>query len=243
MVALLIDLGADPLAVDGSGFSAAAYATSPDVDRRVMEAIGAMTAAELTSAERGDAPATRSARSDLMAALALGEWETATRLVARDARSWFKPGGPRRRPAPDGQAQRCAAVQWLLDHGADPNARWSHWDSEVTPLHLAVLGGHAEIVRAPVHAGADPRSPRQQTRQRRHRLGRVFLQRQDIVQILEARPATPDTSGRVLDAHVRRKNPRAVRASRPAARRGALRAAAAAPPGTPRPASVTPLHS
>ena len=54
MVALLMDLGADPLAVDGSGFSAAAYAASPLVDRRVMEGVAAMTSAELTSAVRGD---------------------------------------------------------------------------------------------------------------------------------------------------------------------------------------------
>jgi ankyrin repeat protein len=28
-----------------------------------------------------------------------------------------------------------AVVRWLLEHGADPNARWAHWDAEVTPLH------------------------------------------------------------------------------------------------------------
>src|SRR5205823_4819568 len=32
MVALLLELGADPLAVDGSGFTAAVYATEPDID-------------------------------------------------------------------------------------------------------------------------------------------------------------------------------------------------------------------
>ena len=50
-----------------------------------------------------------------------------------------------------------AAVKWLLDHGANPNTRWAHWDAEVTPLHLAVLHDHAEIVRLLLKAGADPR--------------------------------------------------------------------------------------
>ena len=34
------------------------------------------------------------------------------------------------------------AVKWLLEHGADPNALWSHWDADVTPLHLAAAQGH-----------------------------------------------------------------------------------------------------
>jgi ankyrin repeat protein len=53
MVSLLLELGADPLAVDGHGFTAAAYATTPDIDRRVMSAIAALTDAELLSADRG----------------------------------------------------------------------------------------------------------------------------------------------------------------------------------------------
>jgi hypothetical protein len=43
LVALLIELGADPLGTDGSGFSIAAYATTPDVDRAVIEKVHAMT--------------------------------------------------------------------------------------------------------------------------------------------------------------------------------------------------------
>ena len=84
--------GADPLAVDGSGFSAAAYATSPHVDRRVMEAIAAMTSAELTSAVRGDRRP-RGRRGDLMAALALGDRETAARLL-REIPELIQAGGP-----------------------------------------------------------------------------------------------------------------------------------------------------
>jgi ankyrin repeat protein len=47
-------------------------------------------------------------------------------------------------------------VKWLLDHGADPNARWAHWDAEVTPLHLAAVGGNPDVVRLLLQAGADP---------------------------------------------------------------------------------------
>ena len=77
-----------------------------------------------------------------------------------------------------------AAVKWLLDHGADPNARWSHWDADVTPLHLAVLGAHAEIVRLLLHAGADPR-----IRDSKHDSDAIgwaeFFRRADIVELLE----------------------------------------------------------
>ena len=56
MVSLLIELGADPLAVDGSGQPAAIYATSPNVDRSVMEKIRDMLSSETLSASRGDRP-------------------------------------------------------------------------------------------------------------------------------------------------------------------------------------------
>ncbi|HMI43768.1 MAG TPA: ankyrin repeat domain-containing protein, partial [Gemmatimonadaceae bacterium] len=112
---------------------AAAYATAPDIDRRVSEAIRA----------RGG--------TDLFTALALGDWETAGRLL-RENPKIIEPGVLHL------MAKRGddAAVKWLLDHGADPNARWAHWDAELTPLHLAVMQDHVEIVRLLLAAGADP---------------------------------------------------------------------------------------
>jgi len=155
MVSLLIELGADPLGVDGSGYTAAMYATSPTIDLPVMERIGAMTSAELTSALRGDRqPQIRT--TDLLAALALDDLETAERLWGENpgTKSDNRSEGLLHLTSKRGDSR---AIQWLLRHGSDPNAKWAHWDSDVTPLHLAVLGGHRDAVIALLAAGADPR--------------------------------------------------------------------------------------
>lgn len=136
MVALLLELGADPAATDGAGVPTAVYAASPGVDRRVIEVL----------ARRGG--------MDLFGALALGDGAAAARLLGRDP-GIAGPGGAGvlHLLAKRGDA---TAVEWLLGRGADPNARWSHWDAEVTPLHLAAAHGHADVVRLLLAAGADP---------------------------------------------------------------------------------------
>jgi len=184
MVALLLELGADPLGVDGSGMSAAAYATTPHTDRALMQAIRALTSAERRSAERGQRPA-RGIALDLVAALALGEHETAARL-ARESPGLLEPAaGVLHLMAKRGDAP---AVRWLLQHGADPNGRWDHWDAGVTPLHLAALGGHAEVARALLDAGADPH-----VRDGKHdgdaRGWAEFFGRREILELLAAREA------------------------------------------------------
>lgn len=146
MVELLIELGADPLAVDGFKHHAAAYATGPGVDDAVNRAIHALSRAELASADRGDRPP-RGYGIDVLAALALGETETAARFV-----SALGPG-VLHLLAKRGDAE---SVRWLLGRGADPNALWRHFGADVTPLHLAVLGGHEEVAQALLAAGADP---------------------------------------------------------------------------------------
>lgn len=130
MVALLLELGADPLGTDDAGYTPAIYATKPDVDRTVMEAIRA----------RGNL--------DLLAALALGDWDAAARLLPNDQGVGALPIMAKRNDVP--------AVAWLLEREVDPNALWAHWDAEVTALHLAALHGHAEVVRLLLEHGADP---------------------------------------------------------------------------------------
>jgi ankyrin repeat protein len=152
MIELLLELGADPLAVDGSGQPVAIYATAPDTDRRVMEKIRAMTEAELVSAERGHRPP-RGEPMDLVALLALGDFDRAARLLHENAASIGPSGGALHLMA---KRNDRAAVKWLLDHGADVAGMWPHWDAEVTPLHLAAREGHADIVRMLLDAGADP---------------------------------------------------------------------------------------
>ncbi len=138
MVALLLELGADPAATDAFGVPPALYAAAPNVDRRVIEILS------------------RRGATDVFSALALGDEATAARLLNENS-GIIAPGG-----ASAGALHLTAkrgdlrGVKWLLAHGADPNARWSHWDAEVTPLHPAALHGHAAIVRLLLDAGADP---------------------------------------------------------------------------------------
>jgi ankyrin repeat protein len=155
MVALLLELGADPLAVDSGGMPAAAYATMPDIDRQAMERIRQLALAELVSADRGHRPPLGS-MMDLVALLSVGDWETAARFLEANRELVEKSGpdgGSLHLLAKRGDAR---AVKWLLDHGANSNARWPHWDADVTPLHLAASRGHADVVRLLLAAGADP---------------------------------------------------------------------------------------
>jgi ankyrin repeat protein len=152
MIALLLELGADPLAVDGSGQPVAVYASAPDTDRRVMEQIGAMVSAELLSAVRGHRPP-RGVPMDLVALLALRDWDTATLLLRENPGLIDAGGGALHLMA---QRNDVAAVKWLLAHGASINGRWVSGGAELTPLHLAASRGHAEMVRLLLDAGGDP---------------------------------------------------------------------------------------
>ncbi len=137
MVALLLDLGADRARGDGAGMPAVVYSADPRVDRRVIEAL-----------------ASRS-EPDLFTSLALGDYGTASRLVEGQpelVRGDDLAANPLHLLAKRGDAR---GVRWLLDRGANPSARWSHWGAVVTPLHLAAMEGNVEIVQLLLDAGAD----------------------------------------------------------------------------------------
>lgn len=155
--------GAAPVVVIGRDVWKTRFASDPNIVGRplqlgattysivgVMEAIRALAAAELLSAERGHRPL-RGGAMDVVALLSLGDWPTAERFLS-DNRSAVETGGVLHMMA---KRNHVAAVKWLLDHGADPNLRWAHWDADVTPLHLAALQGHTEVARLLLAGGAD----------------------------------------------------------------------------------------
>jgi ankyrin repeat protein len=152
MVQLLLDIGADPLAVDGSGMPVAGYATGPDIDLPVMQKIAAMTMAEFERAAIDRRPPNPTA-VHLLAAVALRAWDTASAILAANPEVNAN-GGALHLLAKRGDAM---GVKWLLDRGAHADALWPHWDAEVTALHLAALSGATDVARVLIDAGANPR--------------------------------------------------------------------------------------
>jgi ankyrin repeat protein len=183
MVQLLLELGADPLSVDGGGMPVAVYATDSEIDLPIMRKIREMTLAELDSAVRGHRPP-NVGMMDLVAAAALSDWETAAKLVAAN-RHLMDRGGALHLLSKRGDA---TGAKWILEHGANPSALWAHWDADVTPLHLAAAQGHAEVVRLLLNAGAD--SNIRDSRHDSDALGWAeFFKKPEIVRILQDQEA------------------------------------------------------
>src|SRR5262249_31102137 len=121
---------------------------------------------------------------DLVAILALRDWNMAARLLRDDPhliRTDAVATGALHLMAKRGDAE---SLKWLLEHGADPNARWAHWDALGAPLHLAALGDHADIARLLLQAGADPSI--HDSKHDSDALGWAeFLRREDMIKMLQ----------------------------------------------------------
>ena len=162
MVDVLLELGADPTATDASGFTADAYATTPEIAWPVIEAI---------RARRGPT---------LLTSVALGDWETAGRLIRQDPAALERQGVLHL----ISKSGNIDGVKWLLDQGANPSALWAHWDSRLTPLHLAVLANHADVAQVLLEAGAD--TTIRDTKHDSDALGWAqFFKRYEIVEVIE----------------------------------------------------------
>ena len=162
MIELLLELGADPLATDASGFTAIAYALEPDIDRPILRAMR----------ERGGLT--------LIVALGLDDMRAAAEIVDKD-KSALDRDGVLHLMAKRGNL---AAVKWLIDRGANPDLLWDHWGSMLTPLHLAVLAGHADVARALVDAGADS-TIHDSAHDSDARGWAAFFRREEIVELID----------------------------------------------------------
>jgi ankyrin repeat protein len=140
IVRVLLELGADGHATDAVGRTALTVAAE-QVDPSVLGLLQ-------------DAGATL----DLLAAVILGRYDLAARLLAEDPA----------RIGPDGRdtvalhllvAQRnTEGVRWLIERGVDVNAKRVLWDCNHTALHVTteLSDGAIELTRMLLDAGADP---------------------------------------------------------------------------------------
>ena len=162
MIELLLELGADPLGTDASGFTAIAYSSEPDIDAPILKAMRARGVVTLT------------------VALGLGDLKAASQILKQNS-SAVNEDGVLHLMAKRGNS---AAVKWLLERGADPDALWNHWGSVLTPLHLAVLSSHVDVARALLDVGAD--STIRDSMHDSDALGwATFFHRQEIVELIE----------------------------------------------------------
>jgi ankyrin repeat protein len=139
MVGLLLDLGADVSATDATGATALTTAALAGADPDVMAALEGA-----------------GATLDLVAALGLGRYDVAARVLAEDPTRLGSGGRDALALHVLVARRNVEAVRWLLARGADVNAKRVFWDCNQTPLHVTAEHGLVELARVLLDAGADP---------------------------------------------------------------------------------------
>jgi ankyrin repeat protein len=139
IVALLLELGADPAATDATGATALTTATQERADQNVIDLL-----------------LNAGTRLDFLTAVNLGRYGEAEAMLREDPS----------RIGPDGSdtialhlavsKKNMTAIRWLIAHGIDVNAKRSIWDCNGTVLHMTTENGAIDIARLLLDAGADP---------------------------------------------------------------------------------------
>ena len=138
IVRLLLQLGADVSATDAAGATALTVAALGG-DREVMTVLEGA-----------------GARLDLVAALGLGRYDEAARLLAEEPARLGSTGRDALALHVLVSRRNVEAVRWLLAHGAEANAKRVFWDCNATALHVTAEHGLVELARLLLDAGADP---------------------------------------------------------------------------------------
>ncbi|HEX2335502.1 MAG TPA: ankyrin repeat domain-containing protein [Hyphomicrobiaceae bacterium] len=139
IVQLLLELGADPNAIDATGATALTTVAQENADPAIASALLAA-----------------GARFDFLTAVNTQRYGEAEAMLHDDPA----------RIGPDGRdtialhlavsKRNLNTIRWLLAHGVDVNAKRLMWDCNHTALHMTVESGDMDIARLLLNAGADP---------------------------------------------------------------------------------------
>ena len=139
IVALLLELGADPNATDATGATPLTTATQENADPEIVAML----------LEAG-------AKLDFLTAVNLRRYDLAEAML-RDEPPRIGADGR------DTVALHLAvnkknrdATRWLIAHGVDVNAKRLMWDCNHTALHMTIENGDIALARMLLDAGADP---------------------------------------------------------------------------------------
>jgi ankyrin repeat protein len=139
IVGLLLELGADPNATDAHGATALTTASQERADPAIATMLRAA-----------------GVKLDFMTALYLEHYDAAESMLQHDPSRIGPDGGDTIALHLSVSKKNAVAVQWLIAHGVDINAKRNVWDCNQTALHMTAENGAIEVARMLLDAGADP---------------------------------------------------------------------------------------
>ncbi|SKA17002.1 Ankyrin repeat [Enhydrobacter aerosaccus] len=139
MVRLLLELGADPNAIDAAGATPVTTASLENADAAVIDLL-----------------LNAGAKLDFLTAVNLGRYAAAEAMLRDDPA----------RIGPEGRdtialhlavnKRNLTAIRWLIAHGVAVSAKRPMWGCNHTALHMTVESGAIDLARLLLDAGADP---------------------------------------------------------------------------------------